>query len=150
MTAHHTTADLTTAIPMTTSMQMQRNQTVARLHRQDEPSTSIQLAQTDSRKVSVWNKYHLMYVGSHWGSGRKNNCTKQFVIIVKLIYYLFIKDPINHMFSKSHTVYLQEYINQHFFYTEITQTLTESDKLETANSKLNNFQFSWDFLSWLA
>ena len=54
MTAHHTTADMShTAIPMTTSMQMQRNQTVARLHRQEEPSNSIQLARTDSRKVSV-------------------------------------------------------------------------------------------------
>jgi hypothetical protein len=78
MAAHHnhTSADVShTAIPMTTTMQMQRNQTVARLHQRQEmsciePSTSIQLARTDSRKVSVWTRHNLKYVGSEWSTGR--------------------------------------------------------------------------------
>lgn len=56
MTTHPTIAESAchTNIPMTTCMHMQRNQTVAKLNRQEEPSsTSHHIKRTDSRKVSV-------------------------------------------------------------------------------------------------
>ena len=54
MTGHHHTPHA--APPMTSSIQIQKNNqtTVSRINqRQEEPSTSIPLVQTSSRKVSV-------------------------------------------------------------------------------------------------